>query len=171
MKYLVFVDFDGVLTTSRVHFAQYTYKEKYPMWAKFDPVVVDFFNKIHLTFEDVSFVWTTTWRNGMTDYKTPMAGHWAQAMWDNAGFLGKFGSPWRVNPDEHIPLNQRAREIKHYLETYGEETKDYIIFDDTDYGFNRELDKRRFVQTHPSEGMRYKDMKDAWAITGMWDKK
>ena len=38
-KYLVFLDIDGVFTSSRVHFA---HAAAYEMWHRFDPVAVDF---------------------------------------------------------------------------------------------------------------------------------
>ena len=43
-KYLVFLDIDGVFTSSRVHYA---HNAVYKMWHRFDPVAVDFMNKIH----------------------------------------------------------------------------------------------------------------------------
>jgi len=62
--YLVFVDFDGVLTSTRVHMAQP--EDSYKLWSTFDPIVMEFFNKIH-NRHDVEFVWTTTWRNNLED--------------------------------------------------------------------------------------------------------
>ena len=43
-KYLVFLDIDGVFTSSRVHYA---HNASYDMWHRFDPVAIDFMNKIH----------------------------------------------------------------------------------------------------------------------------
>lgn len=170
MKYLVFVDFDGVLTSNRVHFSMPQTKDLYLMWSTFDPVVMEFFNKIHYQYDDVSFVWTTTWRN-----KVPLKGshlqHWAYSMWYNAGFRGKFGKPWKVNPDDTLPTHLRAEEVKHYLETYGQDTKDFLIFDDSDYGFNHVLGKKRFVKTDANEGMLFKHMLNAWSKMGTWEEK
>jgi len=169
MKYVVFVDFDGVLTSTRVHLS-YEATKTYPVWCVFDPVAIEFFNRLHYKYEDVSFVWTTTWRNGMTD-KQYHTEHWAYAMWYNAGFRGKFGTPWRVNPDETIPLHKRAEEVKHYLEKYAPTARDYLVFDDNDYGFNDVLGKRRFIKTDSDNGLMYKHMKNVLSIVGTWDEK
>lgn len=166
-KYLIFVDFDGVLTSSRVHFSHP--KDAYPLWATFDPVVMEFFNKIHNTYEDVGFVWTTTWRNYLKD--RGHLEHILYSMWYNAGFRGNFASPWRVNPDDILSHHKRAEEIKDYLENYGSGVEDYIIIDDSDYGFNNVLDKKRFVKTSCDDGMLFKHMRNAWSMMGNWEKK
>ena len=46
-RYLVFLDVDGVLASTRVQLAQ---DFDYKVWAKFDPVAVDFFNKLFLRY-------------------------------------------------------------------------------------------------------------------------
>lgn len=166
MKYLVYVDFDGVLTSNRAHFAQPS--ESYPMWCRFDPIVMEFFNKIDNTFDDVYFVWTTTWRNRMEE--NLHTEHWAYSMWYNAGFRGHFYKPWRVNPEDHYELHgKRAEEIRLFNEEH--KPKDFIIFDDTDYDFNNHLRIKRFVKTDPANGMLFKHMRDAWAMMGTWDRK
>ena len=45
-KYLVFLDIDGVFTSSRVHAA---HNASYDSWHLFDPVAIDFMNRIHDT--------------------------------------------------------------------------------------------------------------------------
>lgn len=168
-KYIVFVDFDGVLTTARQHFAQPTPPQSYEIWATFDPVTMEFFNKIHNTFEDVKFVWTTSWRNNVVEGL--MLNHILYSMWYNAGFRGHFGEPWRVNPDCVTSLySLRATEIADYLEKYTD-CDDYIIFDDTDYNFNNVLQKKRFIKTDPDNGLLFKQMKNAWSIMGQWERK
>ena len=171
VDYLIFVDFDGVLTNLRMQFG--LEDDAYRMWTIFDPAVIEFFNRIHRTYTNVRFVWTTTWRNNITD--EAMTEHWAYSMWYNAGFRGFFGTPWRVNPynrkDGDVNHADRAAEIKHYLENYGSECKDYLIFDDSDYGFNKALDKKRFIRTHSENGMTFKNMLDAWSLTGNWERK
>lgn len=169
MKYIVFVDFDGVLTSTRQYLAHY--KPAYKMWATFDPVAIEFFNRIHYTYDDVSFVWTTSWRNYVN--VGDISKHNLYSMWYNAGFRGKFGDPWKVNPDDQRDLNlnhaARAEEIKHYLENFAPDCKDYLIFDDNDYDFNRILSKKRFIKTDPDNGILYKHMKNALSIMGTWD--
>lgn len=167
MKYLIFVDFDGVLTSKRVHFTQPT--DSYQIWSTFDPVVMEFFNKIHNTYDDVSFVWTTTWRNNLQE--SGVLEHILYSMWYNAGFRGRFGTPWRVNPDNTMNTSDRAHEIKDYLEKYATTHKDFVIFDDSNYRFNDILGVKRFVQTSPDDGMLFKHMRNAWSLMGNWDKK
>lgn len=169
MKYLVFVDFDGVLCSNRVHFGQP--EDSYMMWSRFDPVVMEFFNKIHTTFDDVYFVWTTTWRNSVTTPDDTSLEHIVYSMWYNAGFRGFFGKPWMVNPDRLLPQHKRAEEIKNYLEVFAPTCQDYLILDDSDYGFNDVLSKKRFIKTDSDNGMLFKHMKDAWSLMGNWDRK
>lgn len=171
-KYLVFVDFDGVLCSNRVQFTHPS--DAYSMWSTFDPVVMEFFNKIHNTYQDVRFVWTTTWRNHVPS-NNHHVNHIIYSMWYNAGFRGHFGDPWKVNPDDeqHGGLNHgsRAEEIKHYLDNYGKGIEDYIIIDDSDYGFDKVLGKKRFVKTSSEDGMLFKHMLKAWSLMGTWDRK
>lgn len=144
----------------------------YPMWSTFDPIVMEWFNKIHNAFDDVSFVWTTTWRNSFPNPDNyPMLGHVVTSMWYNAGFRGHLGRPWMVNPDKLIPQHDRAKEIANYLELFAPECNDYLILDDTDYGFNNVLPKKRFVKTDPDNGVLFRHMKDAGSIMGQWEKK
>jgi hypothetical protein len=166
-EYIIFVDFDGVLTSTRVHFTQQI--DSYHVWAQFDPIAIKFFNKIHRAF-DVTFVWTTTWRNDVPlDNKHVQ--HIAYSQWYNAGFEGYFGTPWKVNPNDDLNYQDRAGEVKHYLETYAKDVKDYLIFDDTNYGFNEKLGKKRLILTDPNNGLLYKHMQRAWAIMGEWNRK
>lgn len=169
MKYLIFLDFDGVLTSERMEFG-HGGDSDYQMMTRFDPNAIAFLNRIHEKYEDVHFVWSTTWRNGMENDNL-MNQHWAYTMFNNAGFRGNFGKPWKVNPDDLIKHSDRAEEIKDYLEAYAPHHKDYMIIDDTDYGFNDILAKKRFVKTDPDNGMLLRHMKNAWALTGTWDRK
>ena len=169
MKYLVFVDIDGVLTSARAEFSD----GLITLWNKFDPIAIDFFNRIHDTFQGVEFVLISTWRAWMkTD--DPHNTLWVQAAFRSAGFRGNLRYPhWKVNPENDADLyfRQRAEEIKHYLTEYAEGYQDFIIFDDTDYNFNSVLGIKRFVQTDPNDGMLLKHMKNAWSIMGEWEKR
>ena len=170
-KYLIFVDFDGVLTSNRVHFSQP--EDAYKMWSRFDPIAIEFFNHIHNNYDGVEFVWTTTWRNHVP-LNAGHIEHILYSMWYNAGFRGYFATPWKVNPtdrmDGEINHASRAEEIKDYLENYAD-CKDYLIFDDSDYGFNKVLGIKRFIKTHPDDGLLFKHMLNAKSIMGTWDKK
>ena len=170
MKYLVFVDIDGVLTSNRAEFSDGLEGH---LWDKFDPVAIDFFNRIHDTFDEVEFVLISTWRDHL-DTGNVMIAHWISAAFRSSGFRGNLRYPnWKVNPTNDMDLwkKQRAHEIKDYLEKYAEGCKDFIIFDDSDYNFNRVLDIKRHVKTHPDDGILFKHMLNAWSVMGLWDKK
>lgn len=173
MTGLVFLDFDGVLTSGRVHLAQSYPKEGYGMWSKFDLVTVDFLNKLHKYFV-VEFVWNTTWMHGMSD-KHSMNYHWAEVMFRNAGFQGVMADPWRVNPDdlrwgidnEWNSGNYRANEVKKYLETYFPhvwDAKSFICLDDNDFSYDKVFGVKRFVKTDAENGMLAKHYEKTWNL-------
>lgn len=166
-EYLVFLDIDGVFTSSRVHYA---HNAVYGMWHRFDPVAVDFMNRIHDRYQ-VEFVLISTWKNYLRNDDHNIE-HWIRAAFGNSGFRGDFGNPWKTDPDnlsivKDKPYN-RAHEIKDYLEVYGHGVKDFIIFDDNDYLFDQVLGKRRLVRTDTENGLLYKHMKNAQSIMGTW---
>lgn len=166
-KYLVFLDVDGVFTSSRVHYA---HNASYEMWHRFDPVAIDFMNKIHDRYP-VEFVMISTWKN-FIDAKSHQMEHWVRAAFGNSGFRGQFANPWKTDPEETW-INKghgynRAHEIKDYLEYYATDVKDYIIFDDNDYGFKNVLGKSRLVRTDAEEGLLFKHMKNAQSLMGQW---
>lgn len=166
-KYLVFLDIDGVFTSSRVHYA---HAASYDMWHRFDPVAVDFMNRIHDRYE-VEFVLISTWKNYI-DVKSNQMEHWVRAAFGNSGFRGQFAAPWKTDPEETW-INKghrytRAYEIKDYLAGYATDIDDYIIFDDNDYDFKKVLGKGRLVRTDPENGLLFKHMKNAQSIMGTW---
>lgn len=167
-KYFVFLDIDGVLTSSRVHVAHNAY---YEMWHRFDPVAVDFFNKIHDTY-NVEFVLMSTWKNYL-DVDDHNIEHWVKSAFANSGFRGKFANYWKTDPHEtwvNKSNYNRAHEVKEYLEEYGQDVEDFLLFDDNDYDFNKVLGKKRFVKTDPENGLLYKHMKNALSVIGQWSK-
>lgn len=170
MKYAVFLDVDGVFTSTRVHYAA---DSKGLLWRKFDPIAVEFMNLIDSKFDDVAFVLSSTWRDHL-DTENRHILLWIESAFANAGFKGRLAYPhWKVNPENDIEMwtKRRAVEIKHYLEVLHPEIQDYIIFDDSDYNFNEVLGKKRFVKTDPDNGILWKHMKDAMSIMGTWDPK
>ena len=168
MKHIVFVDFDGVLTTARVHFSQP--KTAYQTWSQFDPIAINFFNKIHDNYEDVSFVWTTSWRNQIETCDN--LEHILYSMWYNAGFTGFFGKPWRVNADNDLEMfEHREKEIDDYLTNYAPDNKGFIIFDDNDYGYDDVFGKNHFIHTDPQNGITFENMRQAWNVVSRWDPK
>lgn len=168
-KYLVFLDIDGVFTSSRVH---YTHNAEYEMWHRFDPVAVDFLNRIHDTYP-VEFVLISTWKNYLRNDDVNVS-HWIRAAFGNSGFRGTFSELWKTDPDNLWPNKpsgyNRAHEISDYLKEHATDVEDYIIFDDNDYGFERVLGKRRFIRTDPENGLLHKHMLNAMSIMGNWEK-
>lgn len=165
-KYLVFLDVDGVFTSLRVHFSR---TDPYDMMSKFDPVAVDFMNKVYEKYP-VEFVLMSTWKEyfDSNDFNVK---HLFESLFRNSGFSGKFANPWKTNPDNSDKLfeSDRAYEVKDYLEKYAKDVKDFVLFDDTQYRFNEVLGVKRFVKTDPDNGLLYKHMLNAWSLMGNWD--
>ena len=171
MKYLAFLDIDGVFTSARV---QYASANSHDMWNKFDPTAIEFMNKLHDKIVDLHFVLISTWKEHLRE-ADEQTSHWIIAAFRNAGFRGEFASPWKTNP-ENLPRfyekgMTRADEIKEYLEVYAPGNRDYIIFDDNDYGFETVLGKNRWVHTDGNNGILLKHMYNAMSIVGEWDTK
>lgn len=167
-RYLVFLDIDGVFTSNRVHYA---HNADYNTWHRFDPVAVDFMNKIHDLYP-VEFVLMSTWKNNLpTD--SDMTEHWVKSAFGNSGFRGKFAAPWKTDPENILITNtsQRAVEVQKYLLEHGSDAKDFILFDDNSYDFDVILCKRRLVRTDADNGLLHRHMKDAMSIMGQWNKK
>ena len=124
-KYLAFLDVDGVFASTRVH---YSWDNEYDKWSKFDPVAVDFCNKMWDRYA-VEFVLMTTWKDGF-DYTHKMTAHWVMTAFKNAGFRGKFADPWKTNPmnNAELEVKDRAYEVKDYLDNYADDVVDYILF-------------------------------------------
>lgn len=167
-KYLVFLDIDGVFTSSRVHYA---HNATYEMWARFDPVAVDFMNKIHDRYP-VEFVLMSTWKKNLK-VDDMIVLHWIQSAFANSGFRGVLANPWKTDVKDESYLNRwdRAHEVLYYLDEYGLDVEDYILFDDNAYQFNKVLPKNRLIQTDPENGLLFKHMKNAQSIMGVWKEK
>lgn len=167
-KYLVFLDIDGVFTSNRVHFA---HNSDNPMWTRFDPVAIDFMNRIHDTYS-VEFVLCSTWKKHLKN-DDAMVRHWVQAAFASAGLRGVFADLWKTDPDNIIwtraGKNDRAHEVQDYIATY--KPDDFIIFDDSRYRYNEVLGIKRLIYTDCDNGITFKNMLDAWALMGTWEKK
>lgn len=172
MKYVVFLDIDGVFTSNRVHTAHNAY---YPMWSRFDPVAIDFMNYIHDTYQDVSFVFISTWVQHLSANDT-MIRHWIESAMTNSGFRGKIADIWKTDPDGLLKSNpsntRRALEIQQYITNHVPDYfHDFIIFDDNDFNFKQILGINRLVKTDPDNGLLHKHMLNAKSIMGNWTKK
>jgi hypothetical protein len=165
-KYLVFLDIDGVFTSSRVHTAHNAAGN--PMWQRFDPVAVDFMNKIHDRYP-VEFVLMSTWKSGLRS-DDQMTEHWVRAAFGNSGFRGLLASPWKTDPDNFAVMKKwdRGDEVKDYLENFGTAVEDFILFDDNVYNFDKALGVKRLVRTDSENGLLYKHMQKAQSIMGQW---
>jgi hypothetical protein len=138
------------------------------MWHRFDPVAIDFMNKIHDRYP-VEFVLMSTWKNHLRNDDHQVE-HWIRAAFANSGFRGDFPTMWKTDPDNFAVYKRwdRGNEVKEYLDTYATDVKDFILFDDNDYGFERVLGKKRLVRTDPENGLLYKHMQKAQSIMGQW---
>lgn len=169
-KYLVFLDIDGVFTSARVNLA---HNASYEMWHRFDPVAVDFMNKIHDRYP-VEFVLMSTWKNNLRSDDNNIE-HWVRAAFGNSGFRGQLATPWKTDPDNIIwhrkGANDRAHEVKEYLELYGQDVKDFILFDDNRYRFKEVLGVNRLVHTDHENGLLHKHMLNALSLMGTWQKR
>lgn len=164
-KYLIFLDIDGVFTSSRVHYA---HNATYDMWHRFDPVAVDFMNKLHDRYP-VEFVLMSTWKDYLK-YDNNNIEHWVRAAFGNSGFRGQFADPWKTDPHGKALYERwdRAHEVLDYLDNYGLDVQDYLLFDDNRYRFNEVLPKKRLILTDHENGLLYKHMKNAMSLVGQW---
>jgi hypothetical protein len=165
-KYLVFLDVDGVLTSHRVHTAHNAYQAA--MWQRFDPVAVDFFNFVHDAYP-VEFCLMSTWKNGL-DTNDSMVEHWVRSAFANSGFRGLLASPWKTDPNNVASTKRwdRAHEVQDYLENYGFDVEDFLLFDDSRHKFKEVLGKNRLVLTDSIDGLLHKHMLNAKSMMGNW---
>lgn len=167
-KYLCFLDIDGVLTSQRVHT---TYQGEYNMWCQFDQVAIQFFNWMHDTYP-IETVIMSTWKNYLRN-DDPMIEHWVRSAFANSGFRGTLASPWKTDPDNLAPVKKwdRGNEVKDYLENYGKDIEDFILFDDSRHRFKEILGKNRLVWTDSMNGLLHKHMLNAKSLMGNWEKR
>lgn len=165
MRYLVFLDIDGVFTSTRVHLSSHDRNE---LWNRFDPVAVDFMNRLSDEYQNVEFVVMSTWKNYL-NVENKNTNHLVLSMFRNSGFRGKFATPWKTDPFNVLHMNhtQRGAEVTKYLEEFGDDVADYLMFDDNRYDFDR-MSKKRLVQTDADNGLQVKHMKNALSIVGTW---
>lgn len=165
-RYIVFLYIDGVFTSSRQHIA--ADRPDGEMWAQFDPVAIQFMNRLHARYE-IDWVIMSTWGVGLEKSDATTA-HWVMAAFRNAGFRGTFPYPnWKVRDPGY--RETRAHTVAEYLAAERLTYADFLIFDDTDYDFNRVLGVKRFIKTDPNDGLLTKHMKNTLSLTGNWEKK
>ena len=176
MSYIVFLDIDGVFTSERYATAlDQNRQQPDEYWSSFDPVAVQFMNTLARRYP-VRFVLISTWKTGLAvdppgsllTGPGAMAYLFMLAAFRNAGFEGLFHPIWKTNPDNSVNYPDRAIEIKDWLRENGSTIKDYLIFDDNDYGFERVLGVKRWIKTSTTEGLLLPAMRNAKSITGTW---
>jgi hypothetical protein len=143
------------------------------MWDKFDPIAVDFLNKLDADY-NIDFVLCTTWKNHIK-HDDPVYYHWINSSFRNAGFRGNFPYPnWKTNPKNEMSKynnrNGRAYEVKDYLDDFGP-YDDFLIFDDSNYDYNQVLGKKRWIRCNAEDGILTKQMKHTLSLVGQWEKK
>ena len=161
-RYLVFLDIDGVFTSTRVQMAHGSNE----LWDTFDPVAIQFMNWIDRTYEGVEFMLVSTWKDGLR-HDDQMIRHWVLSAFRNAGFRGVLCDTWKSNPDNLPRFKHRAHEIRDYLDN-NPAVVDFIVFDDTDYAFDSVLGKKRWVRTDSHNGLLQKHMIHAKSLLGTW---
>jgi hypothetical protein len=113
----------------------------------------------------------STWKDNLRSDDNSIE-HWVRAAFGNSGFRGQLATPWKTDPDNIIwqrkGANDRAHEVKEYLELYAQDVKDYILFDDNCYRFKEVLGVNRLVHTDHENGLLYKHMLNAHSLMGTW---
>ena len=162
MTNIIFLDIDGVLTSDRVHRARNEiYKDEMNCFlTQFDPVAIEFFNKIS-SKHDISFCLISTWKNNLgIAYMIP---HWIDTCFYNAGFRGKFLNELKTE-DEHE--HSRSRGIELLMEDYPD--SNYIIIDDCDFDWT-DHQRERWVMTDPDNGILLTHMKQIENLIKDWN--
>lgn len=138
---VVFLDFDGVLTSARVHAA---HGDGAP-WKTFDPVTLNFFKRQM----NVEFVISSTWRLhfdfrgithifGSTGWDIPLHQIWCTPHPSKVGIT-----------DRNKDYGSRAREIMAWIDEHLGD-RDFVVVDDA---VGPWPDHWKVVQTDPTEGM------------------
>jgi len=160
MSYAIFLDIDGVFTSTRVQMASFNHDE---IWSKFDPTAIEFMNRLYLK-HDIQFVLVSTWKDGL-DLNNRSEEHWVISAFRNAGFIGDFAPEWMTRTDL-----KREEGVREYLDAH-KNIEDYLIFDDCGYNYNVMLRRRRHIKTNSDNGLLVNHMKKTLMITGEWDKR
>jgi hypothetical protein len=152
MKNYLFLDIDGVLTSARVHVAS----QKPGTWAAFDPVAVNFLEKV-VDKWPAEIVISSTWRRIYDRYD------W-EGLFGLSNMTRYFHQNWRTGLDGP----KRTHEIAEWLVAHGGPEYNYIILDDEDHSFTEEQ-KRHWVHTDSENGMtleNYSEILDKTQLRG-----
>jgi hypothetical protein len=117
---IIFLDMDGVLCTTRAHYAQgYLNMPNHGFMDALDREGIGMLNKFNAEHPDVIYVLSSTWRKHHT--KKEME-EWLK---DKYGWNGKFHDDWRT--DDGGPI--RGNEIQRWLDKH--QVDNYLILDDS----------------------------------------
>lgn len=142
-KPVIFLDIDGVFTSSRI---QRAYGDR-GLWSRFDPVAVEFFNRIS---KDVIFVISSTWRK---DYNT--RDEFQEFVFDHNGFDGILHDDWRTTTDYLGIGKKRGDEVDEWLSRHPEITKFICVDDGSDF-----LSHQKLVKTDAVNGLMFEEMQE-----------
>lgn len=134
----LFLDIDGVICTARAGYMT----NPHNVWRNFDPVAIGMIRNLCDEFF-LKLVASSTWRIGggeIIDLRTVLSTH---GLPEHYFFSG---NKWKTER-----LKDRAEEIDTWLNKHNH-IKRYIILDDDNSFKNTPLEKR-FIQTHPEDGM------------------
>lgn len=138
MKNYIFLDIDGVLTSTRVHLAA----GKRGIWASFDPVAVSFLEKICNKWP-AEIIISSTWRAMFQRHD-----------WDHLFGLSNLENyihqQWRTG---HAG-GDRPEEVSDWLRDHGGSEYNYLILDDSHYQWTDEQ-KGHLILTAANDGMQW----------------
>lgn len=154
-RIILFLDFDGVLTSLRV-------EKSLPcdpkMWSKFDPVAISFLNKVCDRYP-VDIVVCSTWRKFF-----PL--HSLQHMLWAAGLHHEIVN---VTPDFIV---DKAESIASYLKDLRERPLFVVLDDDPLYekvlSHGISCEQRQFIETDANDGILTKNMRDMCDLLDVW---
>lgn len=112
---IIFLDIDGVFTSERVH-RTIQNKSHYGVWAKFDPIAIDYFNNLYFN-HNISFVICSSWRN---TFETKGLKH----ILYSAGFQGAILS---CTQNDNRVIN-KPKSIEQFIEDH--KPKNWLVVDD-----------------------------------------
>ena len=141
LRKVLFLDFDGPMTNSRVHLAFDSLIEGKIMWSTADPVMIAFLNtmfKVH----NFKTVVSSTWRHLGEMNPTGLEARETLRHW---GFEGDFHNDWAT---PRISTGDRAEEIRAWLVAHKDEVDIHVSLDD------EMLPKwTNNVKAHPNNGI------------------
>lgn len=148
---IIFLDFDGVICTTRAHFA---YANPIGFHRHLDPVAVKLIERL-MRSSKAEIVVSSTWRIGAEKSELELA-------LLNSGMGGvNFHSCWRTPSSKE---GHRGKEIEQFFQHHNHNGKFLILDDDSDF-----LDSQKpfHVKTHPHDGFLWEHYEKSCQILGV----